>query len=132
MERIVLDTSVLLRYWRQRQARSSSPLTASAVRRWARALIDQYHTDAIVTPVYIEVVAGVRNKQELQLTLAYLGSFQGIDHGHILPEDWKNAIRLAQRVPGKGQPRDLGDCLIRAISDRLRHIVKTHDRDFPP
>jgi len=49
----------------------------------------------------------------------------------VLPQDWEEAVRLAQRVSRVPVPRDLGDCLIRAIADRLRFQVFSLDESFP-
>jgi predicted nucleic acid-binding protein len=49
----------------------------------------------------------------------------------ILPEDWQEAIRIASRVPRSPAPRQLGDCLIRAIAHRLKYEVFTSDMNFP-
>jgi predicted nucleic acid-binding protein len=108
----------------------------------ARALIAGEETDAIVTPVEIEVLAGVRNRHELELTESFLKTFRVIDQRRIIPADWEEARRLAKHIPrphrprkgrGSGQtpaaePRDLGDCLITAISRRLNHDVMTADK----
>jgi predicted nucleic acid-binding protein len=98
---------------------------------WAKEIITRYDTNAIVTPVYIEVIAGVQNQRELQLTREFLDCFQCVDMRRILPQDWNEVIRLAQRIPRNGKPRQLGDCLIRAIANRLRYEVETSDERFP-
>ncbi len=100
------------------------------VQRWAQELIDLYDTDAIVTPVYVEMVGGATSRQQLELTKAYLSEFECIDAKVVTPADWVETIRLDQRVPARARPRDLGDCLIRAIANRLRHDVMTFDTGF--
>lgn len=90
-----------------------------------------YDTDAIVTPIRIEFVAGTRTAHELRLARAYLANFRAIDGGRILAEDWIEAHRIAERVPRDGKPRQLGDCLIAAIAKRLRYDVEAKDRAFP-
>jgi predicted nucleic acid-binding protein len=130
-EKKVLDTSVLIRWWKVCRARTRVELTPALVRGWARELIAFYKTDAIVTPVYLEMIAGVTDQEELRLTRAFLGEFRCIDEGHIPQQDWQEALRLAQRVPRDAKPRQLGDCLIRAIANRLKHKVTTHDTSFP-
>jgi hypothetical protein len=131
MKKSVLDTSVLLAFWHQSRGRDLGRKTARDARGWARRLQEMYETDAIVTPTYIEVIGGTLTRHELDLTRAYLGEFRRIDAGRVLPEDWEQAIRLAQRIPARRRPRDLGDCLIRAIANRLRHDVVTFDQGFP-
>jgi hypothetical protein len=98
---------------------------------WARQLIQMHDTNAIVTPVYLEVMAGTRSKKDFQLMRAYLGPFVCIDEQKFLPHDWQEALRLAQRVPRDQRPRDLGDCLIRALANRLNCNVFTLDKGFP-
>ena len=105
--------------------------TPSDARHWAKQTIELYDTNAIVTPVYVEMVAGVSDKHELELTHAFLAQFDSIDKGKISQADWEEAIRIAQRVPRNRKPRHLGDCLIRALANRLRYKVETLDDDFP-
>ena len=130
MQRRALDTSVLIRHWRNCRAKARGPLTITAVQTWARTLIRLYESDAIVTPVYIEMIAGVTNRQELRLTLAFLEEFRCIDARRIPQQDWDQTIRLAQRIPRTSSPRQLGDCLIHAICKRLRYQVATFDTRF--
>lgn len=48
-----------------------------------------------------------------------------------LQEDWKKARQIAERVPRNGKPRQLGDCLIRAIAARLKYYdMQTADDSF--
>jgi hypothetical protein len=131
MKKRILDTSILIAHWRKRRGSSLAGKKTSEAGAWAKELVDLYESNAIVTPVYLEMVAGVTGQQELKLTCAYLGQFECVDHGHMLPKDWENAIRLAQRVPKNKKPRNLGDCLIRAIADRLHYEIKTFDKGFP-
>jgi predicted nucleic acid-binding protein len=81
-------------------------------------------------PVYIEFLAGVRNSVELQLATAYLKEFEILDNGTVEKADWSEAERVARRVPQDGRPRQLGDCLIRALAKRLRGDVATLDLRF--
>ena len=76
---------------------------------WAEKLIALERTNAIATPVYIELLCGVSSSHELQLTRAYLVKFHCVDDGQIAKEDWEEAIRLAQRIPVGNRPRQLGD-----------------------
>jgi predicted nucleic acid-binding protein len=131
-EKQILDTSMLIHYWRTCRRKVRGEVTPPVVRALAQELIERYNTDAIVTPVYVEMLAGVTDRQTLRLTQAFLGEFRCIDGGHISAADWEETIRLAQRVPRDAKPRQLGDCLIRAVANRLRHRVITHDASFPP
>lgn len=96
-----------------------------------KKLIEQHGSRRIVTPVYIEMVAGVTSSDELKLARAYLDPFEIVDQGQISKEDWNEAKKMAQRVAPKGGKRQLGDCLIRAIAKRLNCDVLTLDGGFP-
>lgn len=132
MAQFVLDTSILVRFWRQQAAGLRlSQITRRDVEEWAWRLATVYRSDAIVTPVYVEFAAGTGSSHELKLARAFLSQFEIIDHGRILPQDWEETKRLAERVPRNGSPRQLGDCLIKAIAKRLKHDVLSHDENFP-
>jgi predicted nucleic acid-binding protein len=130
MAKRVLDTNVLIAHWRGKLV-GRAGVTPKRVREWAEQVIQLHQTDAIVTPVYIEMIAGVQSQRELQLTRIFLQCFACVDERRILAQDWEEAIRLAQRVPPDGKPRQLGDCLIQAIAKRLRYEVVTKDLSFP-
>ena len=131
MARSVLDTNVLIYQWNRRSRGAAQPRSKTAVFDWARELVRMHDTDAILTPVKIEFACGVRSRNELKLAENYLSVFCIADKGKILPEDWKEAERLARRVPSNRKPRQLGDCLVRAIARRLRLDVITYDATFP-
>src|SRR5947209_1207716 len=122
-ENKIFDTSMLIWGWRTFRGRSQGPVDAGDAEERARRLIDFHQADAIVTPARIEFVAGARDSQELKVFRAYLATFHNIDGGRILAEDWSEALRLAEWIPRDGRPRQLGDCLIRAIARRLKHDV---------
>jgi predicted nucleic acid-binding protein len=130
MRKRVLDTSVLIRHWQQCRDRARRGPSQNGVRKWAHELIKIHSSDAIVTPVVLELLAGVTSDRELVITKAFLAEFNCIDNGHVTDRDWVNAIRLAQRVPADRRRRNLGDCLIRAIADRLHHDVLSFDKGF--
>jgi predicted nucleic acid-binding protein len=129
MSRRILDTSVLCRHWRVKRAKAKS-FDLAAVQRWARELIDVRETDAVVTPVEIEFVAGAQSARELKLLQTFLACFKNLDQGRISPADWEKAREPAGRVPPDGTPRKLGDCLIYALAIRFRCEVDAHDEDF--
>ncbi len=132
MSRRVLDTNILVSYWGyRRQGRRYEDIQTSDARSWAQALIKFYRGDAIVTPIYIEYLAGQPTARAVGLAEAYLGEFEVIDQGSILDEDWEDAIRIARRIPPLGNLRQMGDCLIRAICNRLNHEVISTDSGFP-
>jgi predicted nucleic acid-binding protein len=132
MRKQVLDTSVLIRHWRRCRGPTLAGKTDKDAVGWARALIAFHQTEAIVTPVLVEFLGGVASGQELRLARAFLGEFRCIDRGNIPAGDWEEATRLAQRTGKDRRPRHLGDCLIRAIANRLKHGVWTYDEGFPP
>ena len=127
----ILDTSVLIKSWREAGGQSVRGKTDRDAMRWADHLIAIRKTNAILTPVYLEFVAYSKNEHELGLYRAFLGRFRIIDRGNILSQDWKEAKRLVERVPRDGKPRQLGDCLIRAIASRLNCGVASFDKRFP-
>lgn len=131
MKKKILDTSVLLDHWQKcRSGKPLSEVNLRDVKVWAKELIAFHQSNAIVTPVYVEIMAGTMNRWQLQLTRAFLEAFDCVDDHHVTREDWSQAIRLAQRIPYKPHPRDLGDCLIRAIADRFHYEVWTLDGKF--
>jgi predicted nucleic acid-binding protein len=129
--RRVLDTSELVSNWLRCRARARELPSSNLARDWARELCKLHETDAIVTPVYVEFIAGAQSGAELDAYRAYLSGFRVIDDGRVLEGDWAYAKRLAGRVPSDGKPRQLGDCLIAALAFRLNCAVQTQDRYFP-
>ena len=131
MPKRVLDTGYLVVHWRQRKASHAGQPTVADVEAWARELVTMHQARAIVTPVYVEFLVGTRDSSELRLAEAYLAQFDNIDEGDIPKEDWDETLRIARRIPPTGKPRQLGDCLIRAIANRLKHTVLSPDTGFP-
>lgn len=133
MPKRVLDTSKLLNHWK-RYRPASGVRTTQGAEDWARRLIEIEQTDAIVTPVELELLAGDLNQGDRALTTAYLKPFRVIDEGRILSQDWRETRRLVQRIWPQPSPRRRGlvDCLIRAIASRLNHDLVTDDRGIPP
>ena len=131
MARKIFDTSALIRHWHDCGGASPSGKTPADAAKWAQDLITIHDTDAIVTPVFVEFIAGVTNSVELTLTRAYLEQFKVIDAGKITVEDWEETRRLAQRIPPTSKRRQLGDCLIAAIGKRLHYDVIRFDKGFP-
>jgi hypothetical protein len=93
MKRWVLDTSVLIVFWRRSVRRPLDEYSPDDARGWARRLIALEETDAIVTPVYLEMVAGTQSQQEARLTRAYLEPFRILDGGRVIDQDWREACR---------------------------------------
>lgn len=130
MGKRLLDTSVLVSYWHRRAPERLETVAPQQARAWAEDLIRATGSDLIVTPIYVEFVAGVRTSHELRLAVAYLAPFRILDEGNIPSRDWEEAKRLAARVPRDGKPRQLGDCLIRAIAERLHCEILAVDKRF--
>ena len=143
MPKRVLDTNILIDHLRRRRPHEGKGPSDAAG--WARELIENKGTDAIVSPVVIEILVGVRDAHDLAITEAFLGIFRVIDEGKVLPADRTEAARIAKRVveydrdvprrrrkrgreprPMTGA-RDFGDCLITAIARRLNHEVDSGD-----
>lgn len=132
MPRRVLDTNVLINHWGDSLGgRHISEQSDRAVKGWARRLIKLCGTDAILARVYIEFVAGQASERQVALARAYLAEFTIVDQGMIRERDWVDALRIAERVPRDGLRRQLGDCLIRAICNRLGYEVLTYEKRFP-
>jgi hypothetical protein len=124
----IFDTTYLISHWRSFP--KTTQRTTENMRSWSEKLIAQYASHGIVTPVYIEMIAGVTSSDELKLTQAYLAPFDIVDEGKIPNGDWDEARIMAQRVPPTGRKRQLGDCLVRAIAKRLKCEVLTLDAGF--
>ncbi|MGB7160694.1 MAG: PIN domain-containing protein [Tepidisphaeraceae bacterium] len=127
--RRVLDTNVLIRGWHRSASRPLANASAEDARSWARKIIDLYRSDAIVTPVDIEFRAAARSQHELVLARSFLAVFRIVDDGRVTIDDWSYARRLAEHARPK--PRQLGDCLVRALSNRAGYDVETLDGTFP-
>jgi predicted nucleic acid-binding protein len=97
-------------------------------RDWARKLIDNKGSDAILSPIVIEFLCGVVDRHEMSLAEAYLESFNVIDASRILVQDWDEARAIAKHIGPQSRPRGLGDCLIIALIRRLKYEIDTHDK----
>jgi len=133
MHSLILDTNILIQHWRRSRLGPLDSYTTRDARRWAETLIKLHATDAIAAPTYIEFIGGARDAKEQLMFEEYLAVFRVADNWDVRREDWKDARRIAQRVPSgpNPSPRHLGDCLIRAIARRLRYKVHTADLGFP-
>jgi predicted nucleic acid-binding protein len=128
----VLDTNILINFWIKKiKGKRLADLTRSDAARLARELIKLHGTNAILTPIYIEYVCGEGHAHAVTLARAYLQAFDLVDEGRILEQDWEEAKRIAHRVLPDNSPRQMGDCLIRAICKRLHLEILTADRRFP-
>jgi predicted nucleic acid-binding protein len=132
MPRRVLDTNILINHWGdQRRGLANARVTVQQARTWAKTLVGLQQTNLILTPIYIEYVAGKGTAHEVRLARAYLDQFNLADDGRITAQDWEEAKRIVQRVLPDRSPRQLGDCLIRAICNRLHLDILTADKRFP-
>ena len=123
----VLDSSVLIPFWNNRHLSDRAEREVVAA---ADELAKTYQSNVILTPIFIEFVVGARNANELRLMHLFLARFIILDEGNILAEDWRQARRIAERVPPDGKRRQLGDCLIWAIAQRLKYDVQALDVRF--
>jgi predicted nucleic acid-binding protein len=131
MRKKLLDTNILSAQWQRKGGRRAQGFSSEDVKGWADELIAMHGGAAIVTPVYIEFICGATSQREMQLAESYLAVFQIADLGDIRVDDWSEAGRIARRIPYSGKPRQLGDCLIRAVANRLRMDVISGDLGFP-
>lgn len=131
MPRRILDTSVLIRHWHSCGGGAPSDKTVAEASKWGKDLFEIQRSRAILTPVYIEFVAGTTSQHEQKLARSFLEQFDIVDKGDILKQDWSEARRLAERIPSSRKRRQLGDCLIRAIANRLRYEVLSFESSFP-
>ena len=126
MPKPVLDTNILIAHFQKfRPFDGKSPLDAEE---WAKVLIADKETNAIVSPVEVEFLCGVLNQTETVLREGYLRAFRLIDDRKTLPADWEEARRVAKHPGFHAGPRDLGDCVIAAISERLHCAVISDDK----
>jgi len=132
MPKRVLDTNALINHWRQCVGdRRLREITARMATGWATQLIGLEGTSAILTPTLIEFACGASSGHELHLGRAYVRPFEVADGGTILKQDWEYALRLAERVPPDGLPRQMADCLMRAICERLHLEFVTREIRYP-
>ena len=127
----IFDTNKLIKQWRRSRKRPLVDYTRADAESWARELIGIYQTNSILTPVYLEVVGGVVDRHEMELTKAFLSKFLILDEGRILPEDWTKARQLAERIAPGSRPRGAIDCLIKAIAIRMKCELLTDDGGMP-
>ena len=65
----IFDTSILISHWWQ-FSEGATKRTRENMGSWAKELVETYGSRQIVTPVYIEMVAGATSSAELTLTQA--------------------------------------------------------------
>lgn len=128
MPRRVADSSYLISFWRSNNL--GQLRDENAVREKAREFQALYRCEHVLTPVVIEMLAGVMSNKELKYTRAFLDEFEVADKGKVTELDWKNAKVLAERFGAVRKPRQLGDCLIKAIADRIGYDVDSGDLFF--
>jgi predicted nucleic acid-binding protein len=129
----VLDTNILINHWRRHFSQiNRKQINRDDAKECGRSLIKHQGSHAILTPIYLEFICGMNSAAEVDLARHYLGQFKIMDGGLIQRTDWETAKNYAARVPRGGSRRQMGDCLIRAVCDRLRLDILTADRGFPP
>lgn len=129
--RRVMDSNVVIDLWRGRHPSPARVRTQADARRAASAWLALHPGDGLITTVRLELLAGGRDKAEVELTEYFLDQLPILDN-RVLPEDWTLARRLAKRTPFGDEPRDAVDCLIRAVCKRLRAVLATSDTGVPP
>ena len=128
----VLDTNVLVSFWRRQQVRTETATPSPAeARRWADALAASAGSRTILSVVYLEFLGGSGRREETTAYEAFLDALDVADGWSIDDRDLAEARRLAARVPADRRPRGFADCLIRAIANRLRLPVQTADGGLP-
>lgn len=127
----VLDTNVLISFWKRNQAQLKAIPSPAVAREWGEWLAAQHEQSGVLTPIYLEFICGCASAQELAAAEAYLACFDNFDGGRILEIDWQMAERSARRITRDGKPRHLVDCLIAAIARRLKKEVFTLEASFP-
>lgn len=133
MRNLILDSNILISHWRQSRPKALDQSGDADAERWAANLIRIHQTDAILTPVNLEIVGGVVHRHEMALTRTYLKCFRILDGGRITTDDVTLARQLAERIPPGPEPLRRGavDCLIKAIARRYRCEVRTCDLGMP-
>lgn len=129
--RLIFDTSALIAHWHRCSGGKLTARTRQDAVEWGERLAEFHQTRRIVTPVAVEFLAGTRSGHELDLARAYLSVFEVADGGQVTADDWLCARRIAERVPRDGKPRQMGDCLVRAVAQRLTCDVISSDERFP-
>lgn len=132
MSRRVLDSNRLINHWRLRESEKGSGETVPEV--WADELIRLHRTRLIVSPVYLEFLVHADSSDRVKLYERFLSRFEILDGWEIRSADLTEALRLARWIPRNRRhrkPRQLGDCLIKAIANRFGCEVDTAERDFP-
>ena len=83
MPKRLLDSSLLIAHFKR--ISSLAEKGREDARDWAKRLIENKGTNALVSPVVIEMLAGVRDSHELSLTEAFLDEFDIVDERKIPP-----------------------------------------------
>jgi predicted nucleic acid-binding protein len=126
MARQTYDTNILITHFhRHRPLDGKNEKDAEG---WARVLIEDNDSKLILSPVEVEFLCGVVDEHEMRLREAFLRPFEVVDQRRTLPEDWKEARRLAKHPGYQPRSRDLGDCLLLAIAGRLNLQIIADDR----
>jgi predicted nucleic acid-binding protein len=126
MPRQTLDTNILINHFnRHRPLDGKNEQDAES---WAQVLIKDNDTKLILSPVEVEFLCGVVDEQEMRLREAFLRRFEVVDEHKTLPEDWQEARRVAKHPGYQPRSRDLGDCLLLGIANRLNLEIITDDK----
>lgn len=130
----VMDTNKLLAFWRGNLPRPGGfggvHSTREAVEAAGR-VFEVYPNAVLVTPARLEFLGGTRDRDELAWADAFLGEFELLDAGDVIPQDWAEAERLARRVRHGGRSRGALDCVIVAACNRLHADLHSDDTGLP-
>lgn len=123
----VIDHNVVLAIWHGRVPDGRKVRTEETARLAADEWLHKHPGDGLVTPVRLEFLGGTDDREEQRLGDLFLDRFPLYDGGRVLPEDWAVAERYARRIRGTGTKRDVIDCLVLALCDRLNADIYTLD-----
>ena len=117
VEPILIDTSVWIAYFRDRNARLS-------------AEVDEILSNAeVVVPkiVLAELIQGAKTEREVAVLEDFLGAFTIIDQ---TKETWIKAGKLSYALKRKGKTVNLTDCYIAVIANENSCRLMTLDEHF--
>lgn len=132
MRKSILDTSVLIHYWRTHiKEQGLERATPADAEQWAQDLARLHRANAIATPVVIELLAGTKNSHELTLARAFLAQFHVADAGDVRAADWGESRRLAERVPRQGHCQ-AAEVRCANLRSALSRLTQGHELPLPP
>ena len=120
------DTNALIKHFRE--LRPYDRKTTEQAEEWGRSYAREFNA-VIVAPVEVEFLAGIVDRHEMTLAEAYLRPFSLADRREPVARDWEEARRVAKHVGFQAARRQLCDCLITALADRLHiDVIQSEDK----